>query len=56
MPFSVQFVPWREIFARGIFVSSTFKNFAFFRKLFELYEKILRGQITTLRFQEKKLI
>jgi N-acetyl-gamma-glutamyl-phosphate reductase len=46
VPFSVQFVPWRGDFARGIFVSSTFKT-SFFRRIFEVYENFYEGQIFT---------
>ena len=40
VPFSVQFVPWRGDFARGIFVSSTFKTSLSLEELFELYENL----------------
>lgn len=46
-PFSVQFVPWRGDFARGIFVSSTFKTSLSLEELFVLYEKFYEAQVFT---------
>lgn len=47
VPFSVQFVPWRGDFARGIFVSSTFKTSLSLEELFERYEGFYQGQAFT---------
>ena len=46
-PFTVQFVPWRGDFARGIFVSSTFKTSLSLEELFQVYEKFYEGQAFT---------
>lgn len=55
-PFSVQFVPWRGDFARGIFVSSTFKTSLSLDALFEVYEKFYEGQpFTTVSRKEINL-
>lgn len=43
-PFSIQFVPWRGDFARGIFVSSTIKTSLPLEKLFLMYETYYRDQ------------
>ena len=43
----MQFVPWRGDFARGIFVSSTFKTSLSLEELFELYENFYEGQMFT---------
>ena len=47
VPFSVQFVPWRGDFARGIFVSSTFKTSLSLEELFVLYENFYEEQMFT---------
>ena len=55
-PFSVQFVPWRGDFTRGIFVSSTFKTSLSLNALFEVYEKFYEGQpFTTVSRKEINL-
>lgn len=53
LPFSLQFVPWRGDFARGIFVSSTFKTSLSLEQLFDVYEKFYEGQpFTTVSRKE----